>query len=357
MTKTRLRNCTAASMVFAIPELMELVGEHLGQGDLYSCFQVCQFLSQAAMPLLWSTLSTNTQSWIRIFNEYVLEERPRIETEEWVRTIIANHGRHIQHLSVYWNVVLEAVVDRDGACKGLLSLSVISIRLHPDFELPALLKGWPLSTSSMAAGVTFGPQPIWICQNGPQYRNEHERHRHAIGELWHPTRRNHRLASLALPHLQSMNDLSKEVVVNTLSLLPNLKDLNLQYLSLDAETLLRTAPQLERPEGSAITGIFALQQQHPTLRSLSLNTYINVSKHLLGLAHLPNLQDLRFKGVLSEPFGVLVSVALMVPGRHGFRSIKLLQLDDTRMQDIGTLQCWWNNCRLWFGFVCRMCYR
>jgi hypothetical protein len=85
-------------------------------------------------------------------------------------------------------------------------------------------------------------------------------------------------------------------------LLKNIRDLNLQWASLDGEALLKAVPKLERLRGFDIAGLLGMKQDFGTLRSIDIQPYVAVSLLLKVLSRLLGLEDLQFEGTMFEPY-------------------------------------------------------
>ncbi|OAQ24742.1 hypothetical protein K457DRAFT_23771 [Linnemannia elongata AG-77] len=112
------------------------------------------------------------------------------------------------------------------------------------------------------------PQLPWV----QGYRgNTHSKavERYSLERFWALIRQNPYLARLSFPQLASVHDLLQEFILDSLMSLHHLRDLNVEWLSLDIRSVLRSLPKLER---------------------------IHV------LEHLPGLEELRLQEISPEPF-------------------------------------------------------
>ncbi|KAF9122152.1 hypothetical protein BGW39_009993, partial [Mortierella sp. 14UC] len=103
----------ATSTVVALPELLEVIGQHLNQPDIASCLQVCHAWNKILTPLLWREV--DDLAW-----EEFLKQDTVNAAKEWVQIRFSNHGQHIRHLCVQTNTVLNIATEE---CRHLVSLT------------------------------------------------------------------------------------------------------------------------------------------------------------------------------------------------------------------------------------------
>lgn len=99
---------SSSSIVIALPEMVERIGQFFTLSDLISSVQVCQAWNKILTPVLWRTVNTNTQPWSYIIKQEASGERTREEIEICVKSLFKIHGQHIRNLESNWRVVLEA---------------------------------------------------------------------------------------------------------------------------------------------------------------------------------------------------------------------------------------------------------
>ncbi|KAF9117013.1 hypothetical protein BGW39_002512, partial [Mortierella sp. 14UC] len=219
---------TAANTVLALPELMGLIGQCLPQSDLFSCVQVSQSWNTMFIPLLWHTHAIPSLVCVKIMSRYFWQERPREKIENWVKSIFEKHGHHVRNLTSHWNVILEAASLETG-CKNLVSLSVNLLRhkhLAPSTVYPIV--GWKVP---------------WI-SGEPVPGENSARYKRAVERFWLLIRQNPGLVRLKCPSIDVIDDIPKEFILETFSLLSNLKDLDLERMRLDIRIPLDALPQL-----------------------------------------------------------------------------------------------------------------
>lgn len=286
-------NTPNTSMVVALPELVQLIGHCLDPSDLRSCIQVCRTWNQVLIPVLWHTVDTNSPSWARICNVYearrepvatgkVAEENDTYSGEEWVHATLVYYGQYIRHLTVRWDVVLEAA-SFNPKCRNLLTLAAGQVGNGSTYtSLP-----FPLRLTSSTTTPTTTPKE--------------EKEKRIVECFWSLVRQNPSLTSLVLPNLSYMSKLSKEYIAEALSQLKKLTDLDLEWLPLDAKILLDALPQLKRLRGCSIENLLSLQRNYNNLQYLYHCSDVKISIVLLMLKHLPGLEKLRLWRILEEP--------------------------------------------------------
>ncbi|KAF8944616.1 hypothetical protein BGZ47_003986 [Haplosporangium gracile] len=282
------------------------------------------------------------------------EDLPRDEIAAWIRVAIAKYGHHIRQLRATWNIVLEAVSANSG-CTQLTSLDVGSVMYHRTatplaLETVMAALPHPPTTVLYATGQTATPLVQWLhlpwVSNRRSYRpgvvNEDLRRKITVERFWSLVHQNPGLVRLKFPYLGPMNDLSKEYILERLLALKQLRDLDLELTLLDARTMLRLFPKLERLRIYNLDGLLMLpmQEQYSHLQALGLRTYVMFSHVIKVLDHLPGLEELWIKGVAVEPIAHLratmasADVALKAQGEVvALPLIKSFYIDETLPRD------------------------
>ncbi|KAG0282891.1 hypothetical protein BGZ96_012743 [Linnemannia gamsii] len=353
---TETTTCSSAiDIVFSVSELTHLIVKHLQPSDIRSGILVNRHWNQHLTPFLWYTLNTLFNPWQQHFRNYDRPELlPSPDIAPFIREMIARHGRHVRHVTVDWNIVLEALSVNSG-CTHLTSLVVGQIMYHRTTE-PLTVKTLtealphPPATVLIATDVTATPSVQWLhlpwISNINVYRSgvvkEDLRRKITVERFWALVRQNPGLLQLKLPYLGPMNDLSKEYMIDTLLALKELRDLDLELTLLDARMLLCLFPKLERLRIYNFDGLLTLpaQEQYGHLRSLGLRTYVMLSHALKVLDHLPGLDELWIKGIAVEPIVKLraaMASHLIVPKAQGeavaLPLIRSFHIDEVLLRD------------------------
>lgn len=328
---------TATSRVIALPELIDYIGHHLPPSGLLSCIQVCRLWNQVLIPILWHTIDTQRRFWQLILLKDATGVTPKGELDEWLRMIFTKYGLHIRQLITYWRIVLKAA-SRTGNCRNLCSL------LRHDTKYFDRTATATTSTTAMTTTTTTATKVVeedfqlpWIIpldQATPNVdeaedKDENSRQRHRVKWFWILVRQNPGLARLSLPDLDAMNDLSKDYIVETLVSLERLAELDLGRTLLDSQILLRALPKLKHLRVFNLNGLLSMrpEEQYAGLRSLGIRGCVRISEVLEVLDHLPGLEELRFKGVVSEPIDVLRKDVLAAESRRDLQ-LKSLCIDE-----------------------------
>ncbi|KAF9119013.1 hypothetical protein BGX30_004149 [Mortierella sp. GBA39] len=314
--------------LISIPELVQPIVDHFGRPDICSCILVSRHWNQCFTPLLWHTVDTLSKPWQGLFRRHDCKyDLPRDKIAAWVRETVARHGHHIRHLTATWNVVLEAVA-ANSDCTNLTSLVVGSVMYHRkvtplELETVTAALPHPPLTVLYATDQTATPLVQWLhlpwVSNRRIYRtgivNEDLRRKITVERFWSLVQQNPGLVRLRFPTLGAMNDLSKEYILERLLALKELRDLDLELTLLDARTMLRLFPKLERLGIYNMDGLLMLpaQEQYRNLRHLGLRTYVLFTNVLKVLHHLPGLEELWIKGVAVEPVGHLRTTLASIP--------------------------------------------
>lgn len=322
-TPAGINKDTASNKVFALPELMEHIGQHLEQSDHASCTLVSHTWYNIFTPLLWSTIDTHTKSWRNIMHNLETGVIQRDEFERWCKTEFEKHGHRIRHLGAHWHTIVEAASLETSQCRNLVSLSTDVVKqshLTPTTVLALI-----------ADDGNQDPQQFpWVSEQGMTKFREDFRHRSTVERFFLLIQQNPRLVRLQFPMHGVMKDVSKDYIFETLSQLRNLKELNLVWLPLDLPTLLDTVPQLERLQGRDIPDLGCLQQPHFNLRALSIRTYVLFTNLLTMLNHLPNLEELQIESILGDPESVVPykEAIKIVETSPPFLRLRTLQVDN-----------------------------
>ncbi|KAG0067440.1 hypothetical protein BGZ90_000995 [Linnemannia elongata] len=319
---------TAINILISLPELIQPIAEYFERPDICSCILVSRHWNQCFNPLLWNTVDTLSRPWRELFRRHDCKyDPPRDKIAAWIRETIARHGHHIQHLTATWNIVLEAVA-ANSACTNLTSLVVGSVMYHRkvtplELETVTAALPHPPLTVLYATDQTATPLVQWLhlpwVSNRRIYRpgvvNEDLRRKITVERFWSLVQQNPGLVRLRFPYLGAMNDLSKDYILERLLALKELRDLDLELTLLDARTMLRLFPKLERLKIYNLDGLLMLsaQEQYSNLRHLGLRTYVLFTHVLKVLNHLPGLEELWIKGVAVEPLVLLRTTMASIP--------------------------------------------
>lgn len=309
ITTPTTHTTNAVHEVIELPELIEHIGLYLQPSDLFSCIQVNRLLKQTLIPLLWHTIDTLSEPWLRIINDEYSEERPKGEIEEWVQMVVAKHGHHIQDLTVHWSTVLEAV-SFDRECRNLRSLAMVNVGRSNStgFSVPfpsnmVLERITEATTNARKMNSAVDPQLPWV--QGDR-GNTHSKavERYFLERFWALIRQSPYLARLSFPKLRSMHDLPQEFILDSLMSLHHLRDLNVEWLSLDVRSVLRSLPKLERIRVPHLRDLLLLLpgEQLQGLRMLGVRRGEPLSCVFEVLEHLPGLEELRLQEISREPF-------------------------------------------------------
>ncbi|KAK3841541.1 MAG: hypothetical protein J3R72DRAFT_445080 [Linnemannia gamsii] len=334
---------TAVSMtiVIALPELVEHIGQFLPHSDLLSCLQVCRSWSEIFLPLLWHTVDTRLGCWKNIMNRVNADGSLTGETEEWVKAIFAKHGHRIRHLMAHWGIVLEAAA-LSGRCTLLSSLIVGNMEHHQSLAhtptTATTTTGGTTATISLkttaetTAETTAADQDLpWVSMSGMSQWYENLKHREIVKHFWKLIQANAGLVRITLPGMGAMNDLSPAFVFETFASLPRLQELDLMWAVFDIPTILNTVPQLRRLRANSPKGRYSMNETFVNLLSMDLQTNTRVSKLLRALAQFPGLEELKLKSVCPEPPIVAHNAVSLSPK---FLSVKSLQIvNSSRTQD------------------------
>ncbi|KAF9119658.1 hypothetical protein BGW39_000134 [Mortierella sp. 14UC] len=296
-------NTTATSTVLGLPELMQLIGQHLSLSDLFSGVQVCSTWNNFLIPLLWQTIDTSRKGWLRIFNVHGMKDRASREAiEQSVRLTLAKHGHHIRHLTTRWRVVLDTL-SVNGECTKLCSLVVGDIKganLGPSFTADTAGTTTAISTTTTALANVRLP---WSTSESNSYDSSPAkvmRERRVIKQFWTLVLQNPGLVRLCLPSLETMKTLSKDFILDILKSLEHLRDLDLKGTRLNMWALLSSLPKLERLpvyHRDDLVSSRNTEERYTGLRSLNLVFYVQLSDVFKLLEYFPGVEELRIGGV------------------------------------------------------------
>ncbi|KAH7044343.1 hypothetical protein BKA57DRAFT_469339 [Linnemannia elongata] len=284
-SSTRITNVIASSIVNSLPELIELIGKELSPTDLVACVQVCRFWSQTLLSLVWHTVNPEKQrAW------------QSEKVEQWTRISFVNNCRLIRNLTANWDVLLENAA---AQCRNLTSLTVHGVRhISPEHFHSS-------SPSSCAADSTFAnnqPPSLelpWI----KQFRRDRRgtpRERRDMEWFWQLVRQTPGLIRLHFLETNLINILPQSYILETVSRIKNLRELNTRSLDVDLSTLLDTLPQLERLSCSPSLGSVTLSKNYSNLRQLKYLRSVQVSRFIEVLKHLPRLESLMLSRIIAE---------------------------------------------------------
>ncbi|KAG0263406.1 hypothetical protein BGZ95_003803 [Linnemannia exigua] len=153
------------------------------------------------------------------------------------------------------------------------------------------------------------------------------RNRRDVERFWMLVRHNPGLVQITFPRIGTIEDMSQDYVLETLSTMKNLKDLDLEWMPLDLPTLLNAVPQLQRLRGFALERLSSLQQDYSKLRHLSYPNKIDICELLNLLGHLPGLEELQLWQILVMPSASPTNMKAIVSSSASFPRLKTLRLD------------------------------
>ncbi|KAK3820663.1 MAG: hypothetical protein JOS17DRAFT_340823 [Linnemannia elongata] len=290
--RNRKKDISSCSVVTSLPELVNLIGQHLSPSDLVACVQVCRLWNQTFLPLVWHTI-----------NPKKIVSQPD-NLEQWVRTSFVNNCHLVRNLTVDWDIVLETAA---GRCRNLMSLTVNTVaHILPKPFCSSSPSSSPSSSSVAGSPTANGQPPLstppelpWIFNLD---NNDHEayRKRHEMEWFWQLVFQNPGLVRLQFPQTTSINDLSQAFILEGLSRVKNLRELNTRGMGLDLSTALDVLPRLELLQCSPWRGNFTISNDHSNLRQLRYFKVVQVSMFIEVLKHLPRLESLEFTRITAE---------------------------------------------------------
>ncbi|KAF9119925.1 hypothetical protein BGW39_011806, partial [Mortierella sp. 14UC] len=239
----------------------------------------------------------------------------RNQMEQWVKTSFEKYGHHIRHLNVHWNVVLEAA-SLSSKCRNLCSLSLdVVLRNH-------------LSPSTVIVAVDEDMRLSWMSGSDESSMCEdYLRHGRDVERFWTLARHNPGLVLITFPRIGTIEDVTQEYVLETLSMMKDLKELDLEWMPLDLPALLDAAPQLGRLRGFALEKLLSLQQDYNRLRYLNYRNKIDIPELLQLLNHLPQLEELQIWQIRVMPKASSTAMRTVVSASALSPQLKALRLD------------------------------
>ncbi|KAG0060523.1 hypothetical protein BGZ89_012204 [Linnemannia elongata] len=273
---------SSSSIVSSLPELVNLIGHNLSPSELVPCLQVSRLWNYTLLPLVWHTINPKKRAW-----------KPD-KLEQWVRTNFVNNCHLVRDLTADWDVLLETAA---GRCRNLTSLAVHTVARTPSEHLY-----YSSSASSTIANDQPPPPPglSWIFNENENVLRNNPRQRRDMEWFWQLVDQNPRLVCVHFPHTAFINHLSQVYILETVSRIKNLRELNTRLMTLDLSTLLDTLPQLERLECSPSRGTATLSKNHLKLQQLKCLDSVQVSRFMEVLKHLPRLESLVLSRIIPE---------------------------------------------------------
>ncbi|KAH7044319.1 hypothetical protein BKA57DRAFT_469260 [Linnemannia elongata] len=285
-SSTRISNATASSIVNSLPELIELIGQDLSPSDLVACVQVCRLWNQTLLPLVWHAVNPEKQrAW------------QSEKVEQWTRISFVNNCHLIRNLTANWDVLLETAA---AQCRNLTSLTVHGVRhiLPEHFHTS--------SPSSCAADSTIANDQSpsvelpWITKQSDDVQQDTPQERRDLELFWQLVLQNPGLVRLHFPQTTVINILPQAYILETVSRIKNLRELNTRLMNVDLSTLLDSLPQLERLSCSPSLGSVTLSKNYSNLRQLKYLRSVQVSMFIEVLKHLPTLESLMLSRIIAE---------------------------------------------------------
>lgn len=282
----RKKDTSGIRVVSSLPELVNLIGQHLSPSDLVACVRVCRLWNHTLLPLVWHTVNPKRGAW----RQYKLEQ--------WVRTSFNDNCHLVRDLTADWDVLLETATRK---CRNLTSLTVHTVT----HILPKRFYFSSPSSSSAAGSPTANYQALplelpWISNHNNDVHQETYQKCRDIEWFWQIVLQNPGLVRLQLPQTTIINILSQAYILETISRIRNLRELSTKWMNVDLSTVLDTLPQLERLECSPYWGSVTLSRDYSNLRQLKYFSSFQVSRFIEVLKHLPKLESLELSRVIPE---------------------------------------------------------
>lgn len=296
---------------FTLPELVGSLGPHLTPPNLLSCICVCRLWNTALIPHLWRAIDDGKYAWRIILASRDMDEAQGHLDDEWLHHIFVKYGKYVRSMDVHWSAMLSPA-NSAGTCNNLRSLTVhnlgsgethkdvnASISLAPsrpeDKWLQPGLRG-PL-LSPLLEGVIEPALVKW--RTTTQQRRDWLSYQH----LWLLIRQNPKLRSLTLDksilHLSQI--MTADFVHETLSLLPDLVELQCDGVLKGVNGILEALPRLQRL--TSYSGFIDNAVPRRTFAQLRvLKAWIDFASKdfFLLLKRLPNLEYLNCVGFQKE---------------------------------------------------------
>ncbi|KAG0274969.1 hypothetical protein BGZ95_009309 [Linnemannia exigua] len=217
------------------------------------------------MPVQWRRV--DDLAWSEIFKQDTADV-----AEEWIRTKFANHGRHIRHLSIQFNIV-EIIVQTEE-CRHLVSLTAHSLPFKNFNSLPSALARSSLKLQQQRLPFIQSLSPIferaYLASQASsritraQFLEFYPRFTSIPMSFWLLIQQNPGLVSLTLPSVRvTDSSFSEEIIYSALSILKNLKELNVGWIKVDVLKTLQRTPQLELLRMDRWNQLFSLTQDFP----------------------------------------------------------------------------------------------
>jgi hypothetical protein len=120
---------TLASRIFDLPELAQIIAEHLPQGAINKCVRVSKTWHATFIPYLWRTFSEETTqsppmfNWLQRVSGAILHQQHNPEELEWFKDVYRRHAKYIRHLTIQQPVFLDACLEDafESTFPGILS--------------------------------------------------------------------------------------------------------------------------------------------------------------------------------------------------------------------------------------------
>ncbi|KAF9923113.1 hypothetical protein FBU30_006783, partial [Linnemannia zychae] len=162
MTKTSHLHQLSSSIF--IPELVEIIADHLTPPVLLKCIQVCRAWESLYTPCLYKYLDDTLYSWPTIIDPpsnseptYSVQQQ---KDPEWLRGIFEKHGHHIRHLKTSRYLFSDAA-SVSNKCTQLLSLTMYRAHIYY-FPLKMPIVWQPDQLSTDLERSSWATDRTWI---------------------------------------------------------------------------------------------------------------------------------------------------------------------------------------------------
>ncbi|OAQ35789.1 hypothetical protein K457DRAFT_13008 [Linnemannia elongata AG-77] len=118
--------------------------------------------------------------------------------------------------------------------------------------------------------------------------------------FWQLVLQNPGLTRLHFPQTNLINILPQSYILEAVSRIKNLRELNTRLMDVDLSTLLDTLPQLERLSCSPFRRSVTLSKNYSNLLRLEYLRSVQVSRFIEVLKHLPRLESLMLSRIIAE---------------------------------------------------------
>ncbi|KAG0298915.1 hypothetical protein BGZ96_004222 [Linnemannia gamsii] len=296
---------------FTLPELVGSLGPHLDPPNLYSCIRVCRLWNTALIPHLWRAIDDGKYAWPRILVLRDGDKAQGHQDDEWLHQMFVKYGKYVRSMDVHWSAMFSPA-NSSGTCNNLRSLIVHDLGngetfkdmeesdrlayLRPENVYHRLgVKGHLLSP--LLEGVIEPALATW------RTTSQQQRDWLAYQHLWLLIRQNPKLHSLTLHY--SISRLSQIMTADffheTLSLLPNLVELQCDGVLKGISGILEALPRLQRlTTCSGFTDNAVPRKAFEQLRVLDARVDFASKDFFLLLKRLPNLEYLHCVGFQEE---------------------------------------------------------